>query len=98
VYLFLFDIYEDGSFNNIASSEQQHMDAVLALLNKYGLSDPASSEAGVFKDPVLQDLYNQLTTSSKESLLNALTVSATIEDLDINDISIFESRQQKQTF
>jgi hypothetical protein len=95
VYLFSFDIYEDGIFNNIASSEQQHMDAVLALLNKYGLSDPASSEIGVFKDQILQGLYNQLTTVSKESLLNALTVGATIEDLDINDISIFESGTTK---
>ena len=95
VYLFSFDIYGDGVFNNIAASEQQHMDAVLALLNKYGLSDPASSETGVFKDPILQDLYNQLKTASKESLLNALTVGATIEDLDINDISIFESGTTK---
>jgi hypothetical protein len=95
VYLFSFDIYGDGVFNNIAASEQQHMDAVLALLNKYGLSDPASSEIGVFKDPILQGLYNQLTTVSKESLLNALTVGATIEDLDINDISIFESGTTK---
>jgi len=95
VYLFSFDIYEDGIFNNIASSEQQHMDAVLTLLNKYGLSDPASSELGVFKDQVLQDIYDQLTTASKESLLNALTVGVTIEDLDINDISIFESGTTK---
>ncbi len=96
VYLFSFDIYEDGIFKNIASSEQQHMEAVLTLLNKYGLSDPTSSEIGVFKDQVLQVLYDQLTTASKESLLNALTVGATIEDLDINDISIFESRTTKE--
>jgi hypothetical protein len=95
VYLFSFDIYEDGIFKNIASSEQQHMEAVLTLLNKYGLSDPTSSEIGVFKDQVLQVLYDQLTTASKESLLNALTVGATIEDLDINDISIFESQTTK---
>lgn len=92
VYLYSFDVYGDGIFNNIASSEQQHMDQVLALLNTYGLNDPISSERGVFKDQVLQDLYNDLTARSEISLVNALTVGAIIEDLDINDLSIFESQ------
>ena len=95
VYLFSFDVYGDGIFNNIASSEQQHMDQVLTLLNTYGLKDPVSSERGVFKDPMLQDLYTDLTAGSEISLLNALTAGATIEDLDINDISIFESQTIK---
>ena len=95
VYLFSFDVYGDEVFNNIASSEQQHMDQVLTLLNTYGLKDPVSSERGVFKDPMLQDLYTDLTAGSEISLLNALTAGATIEDLDINDISIFESQTIK---
>ncbi len=96
VYLFSFDLYGDQIFNNIAASEQQHMDQVLTLLNKYGLSDPISSERGEFNDPTLQNLYNDLTGASEVSLLKALTVGATIEDLDINDISIFESRTTKE--
>ncbi len=32
VYLYSFDLYGDVIFNNIASSEQQHMDQVLTLL------------------------------------------------------------------
>ena len=95
VYLFSFDMYKDKIFNNIASSEQQHMDQVLVLLNSYGLTDPASSERGVFKDQVLQELYNELTASAALSLLDALTVGAIIEDLDINDISIFENQTTK---
>lgn len=94
VYLYSFDLYGDVIFNNIASSEQQHMDQVLTLLDAYGLEDPASLERGVFKDKVLQDLYNDLTTASEVSLSKALTAGATIEDLDINDIAFFESQTE----
>ena len=95
VYLFSFDIYKDKIFSNIASSEQQHMDQVLVLLNNYGLTDPASSERGVFENQVLQELYNELTANSALSLLHALSVGAVIEDLDINDISLFEKQTEK---
>lgn len=95
VYLYSSDLYGDVIFNQIASSEQQHMDQVLILLNDYGLEDPASLERGVFQDQALQDLYNDLTTASEVSLSKALTVGATIEDLDINDLTFFESQTLK---
>ena len=41
VYLELFDEWGLRVFENIAESEQKHMDAVLYLLGKYGLEDPA---------------------------------------------------------
>jgi hypothetical protein len=92
VYLFSFDAYGDLIFNNIAASEQQHMDEIMHLLDKYDLDDPASPERGVFKNEVLQGLYNDLTAQSQISLMKALTVGATIEDLDISDIATFETR------
>lgn len=95
VYLYSFDLYGDVIFNQIASSEQQHMDQVLTLLIAYGLEDPASLERGVFQDQALQDLYNDLTTASEVSLSKALAVGATIEDLDINDLAFFESQTLK---
>lgn len=95
VYLFSFDLYGDGIFNNIASSEQQHMDEVLNLLNKYGLQDPVSSARGVFKNQELQDLYDDLVAASEVSMVKALIAGATIEDLDINDITGFESQSIK---
>ncbi len=95
VYLFSFDKYGNAIFNNIAKSEQQHMDQVLILLNNYQISDPASSEMGVFSNHELQDLYNELTTKSNISLIDALEVGAIIEDLDINDLNILESRTTK---
>jgi hypothetical protein len=62
---------------------------VLALLNKYGIVDPASAQIGVFNNQDLQALYTSLTAQASISLVEALKVGATVEDLDINDIDDF---------
>ncbi len=95
VYLYSFDTYGEALFDNISKSEQQHMDQVLVLLNTYNLNDLASTERGIFTNQILQGLYNDLTAQSDISLIEALKVGATIEDLDINDIDDFESRTTK---
>ncbi len=95
VYLFSYDKYTQDIFNNISQSEQQHMDSILTLLNRYNIDDPASTERGVFINQTLQNLYNDLIIQSDVSLLEALKVGATIEDLDINDIDDFEDRTDK---
>ncbi|MCL9770529.1 DUF2202 domain-containing protein [Flavobacterium sp. HXWNR69] len=89
VYLFSFNKYQVSIFDNISQSEQKHMNSILNLMNKYGIPDSASSEIGVFNNPDLQLLYNSLTAQSNISLVEALKVGATIEDLDINDIDEF---------
>ncbi len=86
VYLFSFDKYGDPIFSSISQSEQLHMDNVLTLLNEYEIADPASTERGVFTDELLQNLYNSLIEKSDLSLVDALTVGAIIEDLDIKDL------------
>jgi hypothetical protein len=90
VYLFSYSKYPLYKiFNSISQSEQTHTDSVLFLLNRYGISDPASTEIGVFVNPVLQGLYNDLTAQASISSVEALKVGATVEDLDINDIDDF---------
>ncbi|WP_456421396.1 DUF2202 domain-containing protein [Lutibacter sp.] len=96
VYLFSYDKYAETIFNSISQSEQQHMNSVLTLLNTYGIADPASSERGVFTNQALQSLYDDLTSQSDISLLEALKVGATIEDLDLNDIHEDESNTTKE--
>lgn len=95
VYLYSFDKYQISIFNSITQSEQQHMDSVLNLLNKYGITDPASTQRGVFQNTELQELYNILTAQSAISSIEALKVGATIEDLDINDIDDFINNTSK---
>ncbi|MBT33962.1 MAG: hypothetical protein CMO01_30230, partial [Thalassobius sp.] len=90
VYMYSFNKYSQSIFTNISNSEQSHMNSVLSLLDKYGLTDPVTNnEAGVFANEELQELYNQLTDLSDTSLSKALEVGANIEDLDIKDIETF---------
>jgi hypothetical protein len=96
VYLHSFELYGEAVFNNIASSEQKHMDKMLELLNSYDIQDPASVERGVFNNTELQHLYNTLITKSDSSLLDAFIVGAIIEDVDIFDIEENISRTNQQ--
>jgi len=97
VYTTLYAKWGINVFLNISSSEQQHMDAVLTLLNKYDLPDPVGTNAvGVFTDPKLQDLYTQLITAGSTSALAADNVGATIEDLDIFDLEEALSKSDNQ--
>ena len=85
VYLVLFDKWGLRVFENIAASEQRHMDAVLYLLGKYDLADPALAP-GDFQDPDLQELYDFLVEKGEKSLVDAIEVGVLIEETDIEDI------------
>ena len=87
VYLALYEQWGVPIFQNIAGSEQAHMDSVLMLLDQYGLADPAAGkDAGEFTDPFFQSLYEQLVAQGSLSQADALKVGATIEELDIVDL------------
>jgi len=87
VYTTLYEKWGLAIFNNIAQSEQQHMTAVKFLLDKYGLTDPvADSTVGVFSSEEMAELYATLTEDGILSLVDALHVGATIEDLDLYDL------------
>jgi hypothetical protein len=88
VYFYLFEKYDRLIFKNISNSEQKHMDAILTLIEYYGMEDPASTQRGVFNNEDLQNVYDDLILSGDVSLENALKVGATIEDLDIRDLNL----------
>ncbi|BCO08276.1 hypothetical protein GF1_06520 [Desulfolithobacter dissulfuricans] len=97
VYRVLSDQWNLPIFNNIAQSEQRHMDMVKILLDRYELADPVTdSSVGVFTDPQLQELYDALVARGKVSLVEALQVGATIEDLDIKDLQDLLARTDNQ--
>jgi hypothetical protein len=89
VYLILHEEWGSRIFDNISQSEQTHMDAIKTLLDRYGLDDPAEgSDVGVFTPGTgLQELYDDLITGGKESLVNALKVGVFIEQTDIDDLT-----------
>jgi len=88
VYLTLFEKWGTPVFANIATSEQQHMDAMLILLNTYKLPDPAAATVvGEFVNTELQELYDALIQRGNQSVLEALKVGGIIEETDIEDIN-----------
>ena len=90
VYAFSARKYGLPIFSNITASEERHMQSVLTLLTRFGIPDPVQANAaGVFHNAELQTLYNGLVDQSSRSLVEALRVGATIEDLDIHDIDRF---------
>jgi len=87
VYQILYQKWNHLTFAQIAKSEQQHMDTLKVLLDKYNLADPITTgETSVFTDPELQELYHSLVAKGAKSVIDALQVGATIEDLDIKDL------------
>ena len=74
-------------FPRIAASEQRHMDAVKAVLDRYGVSDPAAGNGvGEFTNPALQKLYDEFVGQGARSLAAALAVGVQIEEVDIADL------------
>lgn len=87
VYLELGDIWNLRVFDNIAHAEQQHIDSVTVLFERYDIAAPSTlGTPGVFEDQNLQALYDSLVAAGSESMTAALTVGATIEDVDIADL------------
>jgi hypothetical protein len=87
VYLTLGEIWGMNIFNNIAKSEETHMDAVLTLIEKFGLEDPAKNKAiGEYSNSDLRILYDELIKQGSISLADALLVGGAVEEIDIIDL------------
>ena len=85
VYNQLFTLWGLPTFQNIAASEQTHMDQIKLLMDRYALADPAL-DPGKFTDANLQALYDQLIAQGSLSIADAIKVGATIEEVDIVDL------------
>lgn len=86
VYTAMNELWGSRSFGNILQSEASHQSQVLAVLNTYGITDPRSSEAGVFANADLQKLYDDLIAQGKQSEVEAYKVGVIIEETDIADL------------
>jgi len=87
VYLAFYDKWNLKIFYNIAQSEKTHMEAVKLLLKRYGIEDPVGEDiVGTFEKERLQILYDKLVAKGIQSLEQALSASATVEELDIYDL------------
>lgn len=73
-------------FDNIASSETNHYNAIGYLISSYKLTDPSTGVEGTFTNPDLAALYEKLVAAGKVSLTEALKTGALIEETDIADL------------
>lgn len=85
VYTTLSGLWSIQQLNMIQGSEQNHMDAIGDLMTTYDVPFE-TLEIGVFENTDLQSLYDDLVAEGSVSELAAVTVGATIEDLDIVDL------------
>ncbi len=95
VYLTLSKYYPLPVFKNIAKSENWHTKMIAFFLKRYNVKDPVKEvgdKVGAFKSKKMRELYVQLVNQGKKSLIDALKVGATIEDLDIKDLEDAISR------
>ncbi|MCJ7766394.1 MAG: DUF2202 domain-containing protein, partial [Thiovulaceae bacterium] len=84
LYEYLYAKWDLGIFSNIAKAEQKHMDAVTALLEKYGLDYSATLQTrGSFENKELQSFYDSLIDAGDASIVRALKVGKLIEETDI---------------
>lgn len=87
VYTVLSAQWGGNTFSNILASETTHQDMVLELLTSYGLADPRLQDIGVFTNPDLQALYDQLIAQGMTSQTEAYKVGVLIEEKDITDLT-----------
>lgn len=87
VYLELFDIWGARVFSNISASEQNHMDSIGGLLDKYQIEPSIDgSQRASFSFAELESLYEQLVADGAQSRQAAIEVGVRIEQLDIDDL------------
>ena len=86
VYIELNAFWPAEIFVKIAESEQRHFDALGEKLELYGIDDPATDQIGVFTDPELQALHDELLALGIASRVAALEVGVAIEEADMTDL------------
>jgi len=87
VYYELAQMYPNVRVFNIYRSETIHQNSVANVLRHYNIPLPVlPNEIGKFKNPELQELYNELINKGKKSLKDALEVGIMVEVTDVEDL------------
>ena len=104
VYNYLYGIWGLKIFGQIALSETKHVAAMSKFFVKYELTNPIiGNDPGVFVNPLLQDLYDEMIITGSQSRLEAINAGITIENTDIIDIqfyldNVLEAKDLKQAY
>lgn len=85
-YQQFYDSYGHNVFLNISNAEQNHMDAMLHLIEFYGLTDLTIGETGQFTNEELQ-LFYDYTMSEVTDLISSLYACKEIEEKMISELT-----------
>lgn len=78
----------DEVFAHISGAETKHLEQIRALLDRYNLTDPTTTEApGQFSSPTIQKLYDTLLAQGTASRDGAFEAAQTVEKTDITDLT-----------
>jgi hypothetical protein len=87
VYVALYEIWGSNIFSRISFAEERHVNAIIRLLEYYGLEEIQFGEPGIFTIDKFQALYNDLVTAGSVSVEEAMKIGALIEEMDIVDLT-----------
>lgn len=97
VYAALYEKWGSQIFLRISEAEENHMNAIIFLLQKYGEGYTQVTEKGKFSNTGFQDLYDKLVKQGSVSYEEAYKTGALIEELDIKDLNEFISELTSET-
>lgn len=86
VYQVMYEKWGSRVFGNILKSELSHQNQILVVMQNRTITDPRSTQIGVFNNPDLQALYNKLIAQGSQNVTEAIKVGVAIEELDISDL------------
>jgi len=86
VYTALYAKWGRPVFLNISKAEKTHMNAVIYLLQNYGVDYTQTGIEGEYTIPEFNTLYSELVTRGSVSIAEALKIGALIEEMDIKDL------------
>ena len=95
LYTAFYDKWGIRTFSQISGSEQNHMDSMKLLVERYGLEDPVLSEPGKFSDEKLQQIFDDLLARGLTSRGESLKAAAMVEDMDIMDFRVEQEKTEK---
>jgi hypothetical protein len=87
--------YSVRIFDNIGRSEDNHLDEVRVLLDRYDLDDPTvGAAAGEFEIAELQELYDTLAAQVMVGWDEAVAAGILIEETDIADLQTLLAEEE----
>lgn len=86
LYVSLYEETNLSIFNDLARSEQNHMDQAKALIDRYDLETPVEDEPGLLSNRTLIELYDDLSAQGRQSPQRALEAAAAYEEISIIDL------------